>query len=317
MIGRYGSNTVLAAPITAGGKRLGVLAAYATRATFFMEDDLQLVTLLANLASVILESQAMMQEAAQVRAREEAAQLKDEFLAVAAHDLKTPLTAVVAQAQLLERRARRSPDKPPDLLSLQRLVGESLRLRRLVMEILDMARVEQGRLLGQLELVDLVQIAGEACTHLTSDHLTCAVQSSGPVSGAFDRARVTQLLENLIENAVKYSPNGGQVTVRVSARDQEACIEVQDEGIGIPQADLAHLFERFHRGSNAERSEATGLGLGLYICKGIVEQHGGRIWVSSPGVGAGSTFFVQMPIRPVPAVDLDEVPKTEPDLVGA
>src|SRR5207248_574151 len=121
----YGSMAILAAPITAGERRLGVLVVYAPRAPIFADDDLVLVQLLADQAAVILESRALIDEAARVRAREEAMRLKDDFLSAAAHDLKTPLTTIVVQAQLLERSARLEPAAPPELAGIERLVREA------------------------------------------------------------------------------------------------------------------------------------------------------------------------------------------------
>jgi GAF domain-containing protein len=134
------ANAVLAAPITAGGTRLGVLSVFAPRAPIFAEEDLELLQLLADQGAVILESRALIDEAARVRAREEATRLKDDFLSAAAHDLKTPLTALIATAQLLERRATRQPDRPADLGAIRRIVGEAIRLRTIVVELLDAAR---------------------------------------------------------------------------------------------------------------------------------------------------------------------------------
>ncbi|HEX9369576.1 MAG TPA: histidine kinase dimerization/phospho-acceptor domain-containing protein [Roseiflexaceae bacterium] len=143
------AKAVLAAPIAAGPKRLDVLVVYAPRAPIFADDDLALLQLLADQAAVVLESRALIDEAARMQAREEAARLKEDFLSAAAHDLKTLLTTLVTRAQLLERRALRAPDAPADLASIQLVVQEGQRLKRLVIELLDAARAEQGRLIGE------------------------------------------------------------------------------------------------------------------------------------------------------------------------
>ena len=293
-----GATAILAAPITAGDKRLGVLTVYAPRAPIFADEDLRLVQLLADQAAVIFESRALIDEAARVRAREEATRLKDDFLSAAAHDLKTPLTTLVASAELLQRRAERNPAAPPDLNNIQRLVREARRLNGLVVDLLDASRVEQGRLLGPLERVDLVELAREVIARHAADRHRFVLDAAECVAGEYDRTRIDQLVENLLENAVKYSPDGGEVRVTIWREEGDvARLSVADEGIGIPAADLAHIFERFHRAANVDDRRFAGLGLGLYICRGIVEQHGGRIWATSEA-GRGATFHVALPALP-------------------
>jgi signal transduction histidine kinase len=296
------ASAVLAAPITAGTRRLGVLVAYAPRAPIFADDDLALIQLLADQAAVILESRALIDEAARVHAREEATRLKEDFLSAAAHDLKTPLTTLVARAQLLERRAVRDPSAPADRESLQLLVAEGQRLKRLVLDLLDAARVEQGKLVGPREAVDLVAVARDVCARLATARHPCTVAADGTVVGWYDRQRLEQLLENLIENAIKYCPDGGPVEITIQHDAAGVHLVVVDCGIGIPTEDLPQLFERFHRGANVDDRRFPGMGLGLFICKGIAEQHGGQISVSSR-IGAGSTFHVTLPLTPIQVGD--------------
>ena len=290
-----GVGAVLAAPITAGERRLGVLTFTASRPPIFAMSDMELAKLLADQAAVILESRALIDHAARVRAREEATRLKEDFLSAAAHDLKTPLTTVVAQAEFLERRAAREPSAPADISGIRRVVRESKRLAGLVGDLLDATRLEQGRLVGEREPVDLATLAQEICARDTSDLGTCEVDANAPVVGVYDRRRVEQLMQNLVENAKKYSPERTPIRIRVWQQDGEARVAVQDSGIGIPAADLPRIFERFSRASNVDDRRFHGMGLGLFICRGIVEEHGGRIWVESE-VGRGSTFHVALPI---------------------
>src|SRR5688500_3540482 len=286
---------VLVTPITAGERRLGVLAFSAERAPIFAVSDIELAVLLADQAAVILESRALIDHAARVRAREEATRLKEDFLSAAAHDLKTPLTTVVAQAEFLERRAVREPSAPADIAGIRRVVRESKRLAGLVGDLLDATRLEQGGLVGEREPVDLATLAQEVCAHDLSDWGTCQVDATAPVVGAYDRRRIEQLLQNLVENAKKYSPDRTPIKIKVWQEDAEARVAVVDSGIGIPAADLPRIFERFSRASNVDDKRFHGMGLGLFICRGIVEEHGGRIWVESE-VGKGSTFHVALPI---------------------
>jgi len=314
---KYNARTLLSAPITASSaRRLGLLLVFAPRAPFFANSDLELVQLLADQAAVIFESRRLVDEAAHVAAREEATRLKEDFLSSAAHDLKTPLTGIVTQAQILLRRAERNPAAPQDLPGLNRLVEQSQRLKDLVLELLDVSRLEQGGLVGQRDEVDLrtlvdAAVHAEALWGGTRLKVDAAAE---PVIVAVDKPRFEQVLTNLIENALKYSPHDSQVLIRVWQTNGEARLSVQDRGIGIPLEDQPLIFERFHRARNVDDRRFAGLGLGLYIARGIVEQLGGRIWLESTP-GAGSTFFVALPS--VVAADPDTMLSEEMEVASA
>lgn len=293
------ARAVLAAPISAGGRRLGVLSVFAPRVSVFADDDLALLQLLADQTAAVLESRRVGELSARIQAREEAARLKEDFLSAAAHDLKTPLTTLVVQTQLFERRVTRDPAAPVDRVGLRRLVAETERLRAMVLELLDAARAEQGRLVGPAEPVDLAAAAREVARRHEGERHRFVVEAPEQLVGAYDPRRIEQLLENLAENAVKYSPEGGTITVRLWHDTKGAHLTVADEGIGIPPADLPHLFDRFHRGANVDDRRFPGWGLGLSISRRIVEQHGGQISVSSRA-GVGSTFHVTLPYAQVP-----------------
>jgi signal transduction histidine kinase len=303
--------TLMAAPITTKDRRLGVLVAYASQVPIFADEDMRLLKLLADQAAVILESRALIDEATRVRSREEVTRLKEDFLSAAAHDLKTPLTTLVAQAQLLERRAERKPEAPADRDALRTIAREANRLKNLVLELLDAARAEEGKLLGELEPVSLSAVAQEVCGRHDSTRHPCRVEASGDVTGIYDLNRIKQLLENLVENAVKYSPDGGDVVVWVRSEGQNAFLSVRDQGIGIPQPDLPHVFERFHRGTNVDDRRFAGMGLGLYICKEIVEQHGGKMSVTSRR-GEGTTFTIELPLKPVAHSEVERAAGSQP-----
>lgn len=286
---------VVCVPITAGQRRLGVLALYAERPPIFAVSDMELAQLLADQAAVVLESRALIDDVARMQAREEATRLKEDFLSAAAHDLKTPLTTVVAQAEFLERKALRDPSGPQDVQGLQRIVRESKRLATLVTDLLDAARLEQGRLISEREPIDLGTLVAEVVARQTSGRHSVEVDVRGAIVGTYDRRRIEQLVDNLLENAKKYSPEPTPVCVTVWQQNGEARISVMDRGIGIPASDLPGIFERFSRASNVDDRKFHGMGLGLYICRGIVEEHGGRIWAESE-IGKGSTFHVALPL---------------------
>jgi signal transduction histidine kinase len=306
----YDAQAVMSAPITVYGKRLGLLSVYAPQPPVFANSDLELIQLLADQAAVALQNRALIDEAAQVRAREEAARLKDDFLSSAAHDLKTPLTGIVTQAQVLRRRAQRDPTAPPDMVGLERLLEQSHRLKRLVLELLDVSRLEHGSLVGECQEVDLADLV-RTVTRLNGAHWQrMRLHAEEPVLVSVDVPRFEQVVSNLIENALKYSPHEAPVNVTIWCEAGAARLSVRDEGIGIPSEDQALVFERFHRARNVDDRRFAGMGLGLYIARGIVEQHGGKIWVES-APGMGSTFHVAVPLAgPTVVVDGHAVEET-------
>lgn len=288
---RAGVGPVLVAPITAGDRRIGVLAVYASREPIFEEDDLELLVLLAQQSAVVLEARVLIDQAAEVRAREEATRLKEDFVSAAAHDLRTPLTTIVAQAQLLELRAQQE-GRDSEAAGLQRLVRETGRLARLVDELLDASRLERGALSIHRERADVAEIARSI--GLRERHGSGRIEIAAAVVGLYDPDRIAQLVDNLLDNALKYSSEDSRVWLRVWREGGTARVAVTDQGIGIPAEEVPHVFDRFWRGPNVDHRRFAGIGLGLYICRGIVERHGGRIWVES-APGQGSTFHVALP----------------------
>ncbi len=305
VFGNVNVRAALSAPISAPARRIGLLLVLAPRSPVFANSDLELIQLLADQTAVILESKALMDQSAQVRAREEAARLKEDFLSSAAHDLKTPLTGIVTQAQVLQRRAQRDPSAPADGVGLERLLAQSHRLKDLVLELLDVSRLEQGSLVGEREPIDLTELIRRLKLHEQERWKRVQLSAEGPVIAAVDPPRFEQVVNNLIENALKYSPPSAPVRVALWFEGGEAHLSVHDEGIGIPVEDQPLVFERFHRARNVDDRRFAGMGLGLYIARGIVEQHGGRIWVES-AAGQGSTFHVALPL----AVDASGTPRS-------
>lgn len=288
------ARAVLAAPIMIGERALGVLVVYAPRAPIFAEDDMALAQVLADQAAIVLETRRLNEAAARTRAREEAAHLKEDFLSTAAHDLKTPLTSLVLQAQQLARRAKRQPDAPVDQVGLDRMVRESERLRALVVELLDSARAQHAPLVASQEPFDLAAAVHTLVQRHASEHHSFQVEAPASLVGLYDGRRITQVLDNLVDNAIKYSPAGGTITIRLWQDESDVHLTVTDQGIGIPPADIPYLFHRFHRGSNVDDRRFPGWGLGLSICRKIAQEHGGQMTVES-SLGIGTTFLVLLP----------------------
>jgi signal transduction histidine kinase len=310
-----GANTVIASPITTDDRRMGVLCVYASRAPIFVDDDLWLIELLADQAAVLIEARTLTAHARELRVREDAALLKEEFLSAAAHDLRTPLTVVLGQAELVERRLQRDPASPVDVASVGRIVREARRLRDLISDLLDAQRLEQGRVVMDLVPADVCQIVEIVRDRHAGAGLAIEVtRPDQPLVSLVDRPRLEQLIENLVDNAVKYGSRKRPPQIEVQAVDGSVQIAVLDHGVGIPDSERDRIFERFFRASNVRSVTDTGLGMGLYICRRIVEAHGGRIWYE-PTPGGGSTFHVSLPLVGVePSAEAPA--ETEPEWNG-
>jgi len=312
---RTGIRAIVSAPISSGDQRLGVLTVYAVRPPVFTDDVVAVVRTLAEQAALVLRSHQLLREAAQVRAMAEATRMKDDFLSVVAHDVRTPLTTILINSELLQNAL---PDHDRNARRAQSLHAEAVRLKHLVEDYLDVVRSEQATADAEprREARDLVQLGREAVAGLDGGQGRIDVKAWEPVEAMVDAGRIGQLIQNLVSNALKYSEPHDRVRLFIGQEDGRPVIRVSDLGIGIPEADIPFLFERFHRGSNTDDRRYRGMGLGLYICKQIAQEHGGQITVESR-VGLGTTFTVRLgPMQdaaaPVPAADRELQPPSEP-----
>ena len=224
-------------------------------------------------------------------------QQKDEFLSIASHELKTPVTTIKGLSQLAARRlARAGHSAEADLL--RTVVAQTDRLTGLVNTLLDVSRIQNGHLALQPAPFDIVAIIQTVITALqaTTDHHSIYLRAPIHIELTGDAARIEQVVTNLVGNAIKYSPNGGDITVEVAAEAGVLRLRVRDDGVGVPPQDRTNLFARFQRGSNVENSGISGFGLGLFISHQIVEAHGGRIWLDDDTRARGSTFCVELPL---------------------
>jgi signal transduction histidine kinase len=230
----------------------------------------------------------------------EADRLKDEFVALISHDLRTPLTSIMGYLEL----ALESDELPETERGYLEVVDRnSQRLLRLVNDLLFVARLEAGEMdihFDELDLGDVVrQALEEAEPRARAKEIALESDTDSVPSISADRGRMFQLLDNLVGNAIKFTPTGGNVSVRLSREGDLVRLEVEDSGIGIAPEDQRRLFERFFRAANTRDGYVPGTGLGLYIARAIVEAHGGRIAVeSSPGVG--TCFRVELPLTRAP-----------------
>jgi signal transduction histidine kinase len=242
--------------------------------------------------------------AAEQRARaqaEAALHTRDEFLSIAAHELKTPLTTLMGNIDLIQRRARREGGlSERDSRSIGIAAQQARRLKQMIDSLLDLSRLELGQLSIDPQPLDLGQLArrvvNEVQPGLLQHSIACSIPDT-PVMIDGDDVRLEQVIQNLLQNAVRYSPNGGKIEVFVAV-DQcaaQASLHVRDHGIGIAADALAQLFERFYRVPDATVEHIHGVGIGLYVVKEIVTLHGGAVEVASER-GVGSTFTVKFPL---------------------
>jgi signal transduction histidine kinase len=238
---------------------------------------------------------------AQVRARQaalSAVSTRDLFFSVASHELRSPLTSLLGNAQLLQRRAIGSLNERKTR-NLQVIVDQAKRLNRLILALLDHSRIQNGRLTLEQTPLDVVVLVREVIDEVSIgiiDHRITLSLPDQPLIVAGDAVRLGQVFHNLLNNAIKYSPDGGIIRVRISTDGISAFITIHDEGIGIPAEALPHLFTQFYRAPNAQSRNITGLGIGLFIIHEIIDLHGGQISAESTE-GAGSTFTVQLPLQ--------------------
>jgi len=228
-------------------------------------------------------------------------QLKDEFIGMAAHELRNPLTALKGFVETLLIQSR--PGRGMPLAGWQRETLEEIevatdRLVELTETLLDVTRIQAGRLILSFASYDLVSLVRKVVQRVQegAPHHSIGLQTRlESLVVSLDAFRIEQVLLNLLHNAVKYSPARGSITVTLEGNQEQnqVVMQVQDHGIGIPAEQQPLLFQRFARAYNVEG--ITGVGLGLYLCRELVERHGGRIWFESIE-GQGSTFFVALPL---------------------
>ena len=253
------------------------------------------------------EAQRQLREQELRIAREQAAraeaeanvQLRDAFLNSTAHELRTPVTSVLGYAQLLQRRFERGEftadrvEKP-----VYAIVVQAQRLDRLTTALLDITRLEHGKLVLERAPIDLRQSIVRVVQELellTEDHTIVLDLPESQLVVNGDELRFEQAMYNLVQNAMKYSPQGGTITVAARAVGGQAVMTVADQGVGIPATDLPHVFDRFYRAANIPQATISGLGLGLYLVKEFISMHGGTVDATSV-VGKGTTFRITIPL---------------------
>jgi PAS domain S-box-containing protein len=287
-----GLRSAIIAPLTARGRTLGAVSfVSAESGRRYTAADLAFAEDLARRAALAVDNARLYQaEQRAHRVAQEAVQIRDTFMSVISHDLRNPLAGIKGYVQLMRRRGAYSEQ------TIDRIETQVGLLERLIGDLADVASLHANRLElrpQQVNLGDLVQeCVDQAARQSTSHHFEMAAPTPAPV-GSWDPDRLRQVLQNLLTNAIKYAPHGGDILVTVQDLGNEAQVRVRDEGLGIPSEALPQLFDQFYRVQ--DQSSVPGLGLGLYIARSLIEAHGGKIWAESDGPDRGSTFSLTLP----------------------
>ncbi len=324
-VGRQ-SASYLGVPIPSGGEMIGVLSAQTTdEEGRFTEADQRLLSTIASGVGVAFHNARLFEEAQAARAAaEEADSAKSSFLSTVSHELRTPLTSVLGFAKIIRRRLHErlfplipesdtkiAQSKRQVLENLDVVVSEGERLTKLIDDVLDLAKIEAGKFTWNMASVSVKEVIERAIAATSSlveaRHLKIEplIDEGLPdING--DHDRLIQVVINLISNAVKFTPSGS-ITCSAHRRDNDIVVSVKDSGIGIALVDQPKVFEKFKQVGDTLTDKPKGTGLGLPICKEIVEHHGGRIWVDS-ALGEGSTFSFTLPVTEPSQQQLDLLP---------
>jgi signal transduction histidine kinase/DNA-binding response OmpR family regulator len=284
--------SLLALPLLARGRALGVLLlGQGPSGRTFTEVDEVLAEELAGRAAIALDNAGLYRDV------QEADRRKNEFLSMLAHELRNPLAPIRNATQILRLRL---PDEP-DLLAVRDIIDRQVEhLVRLVDDLLDISRITRGKIRLLLEPVDIASIVARALETsrpvIDERHhgLTVSLPQE-PLRVHADLVRLAQVLSNLLNNAAKYTEDGGTITLTVREEDGEAVVRVRDTGMGIPAETLPHVFDLFVQAERSLDRSQGGLGVGLTLVRGLVEMHGGRVEAASDGPGRGSEFTVRLP----------------------
>ena len=287
-------------PLVVGGRRFGAMSFVAARAGLdYGPRGVSLAEELAYRCALALENARL------YRAAQQAVGLRDDFFSVASHELKTPVAALMAYTQFILNRAQRQNGLTREQIdeALEEVHWQSDRIARLVGQLLDTSRLDAGKLALEPELTELTELVESAMStaQASNPKHTINVQSCGPTWAMVDAVRVEQVITNLVDNAVKYSPDGGPVEVEIMQPDDDhVALIITDHGIGIPPEHKAHVFDRFYQANPSQHfAGVAGMGLGLYITRRIVEMHKGTIYIDAPAHG-GARVTVTLPVGITP-----------------
>jgi signal transduction histidine kinase len=287
---------ILALPMQLGDQLLGVIYVFRPpNAGGFSDRDLHVLDVFARQAAgAIQQGQATAEMLAEKTRLED---MQNTFVSIVSHELQTPVAIIKSYAATLGREDAAWP--PETIQRVSRNIEEECdRLTRLITDLLDLSRIQAGRVAMRVGSVDLPELTTEVIDQLAPRSPRHSLRASFPPGFPLVRGDADQLrraLFNLVQNAVKYSPNGGEVLVAGEVLPGQVRLRVIDQGIGIAPGEEERIFERFHRSDTRLSRSTAGVGLGLFITRSIIHGHGGRIWAESPGPGRGSIFSIVLP----------------------
>jgi signal transduction histidine kinase len=290
---------LMGGPITSKDKMLGVLGGVSYGPHVPGPDQEQLLTTIGHEIGIVVENARLARQAAEVEILRGMDRLRSELIANVSHELRTPLGLIkISSTSLLMDDVEF--DRETQRKFLYSIDEETTKLEQIVEHLLDLGRMESGRLQLDKQPTDLSQLIKNVIAKMrtrSAQHRLMEDLPSEPLVASIDAKRIEQVLRNLLDNAIKYSPAGGTITMSGRRDKWKILVLVSDHGIGIPVEEQGKIFERFYRVENEVTRCMRGAGLGLPVCQGIVEAHGGRIWVESR-TGAGSTFCFTLPTEP-------------------
>jgi signal transduction histidine kinase len=284
------ARSMMIVPLNGQRRILGSLVFIAADPRRYGATELALAEDLARRAALAIDNAWLYEEL------QRALRTRDEFISLAAHELKTPISTIKAYAEVL-REFGTARTQPEESRALEAIDRQCARLGRLVQELVEFSRLELGRLQLHRRRFELGELAAEVLEQMqtVSRRHRLLLRHEALTVVEADRYRIEQVLLNLLANAVQFSPDGGDVELRIGIRDHEAVVSVRDQGIGIPPERQARLFEQFYRAHASTAHDYGGMGLGLHLSRRFVQMHGGRMWFESEE-GRGSTFSFSLPL---------------------
>jgi signal transduction histidine kinase len=291
IVKQLGLKSYIGVPLTARGNVIGAMTLSSVQPNrFYTKSDVAYIEEIARRVALTLDNIRLFKEA------QDAIALRDDFISVASHELKTPVTSVKIYTQVLKKQSEKIHDAV-SVRSLERMDRQLDKLTELIYNLLDIAKIQKGRLEYSMKTFAFDAMIKESVEMLQNLSPTHEIILKGKTTKKIhgDEDRLGQVISNLIANAIKYSPNANKVYITLSSSTKEIKVTVQDLGIGVQKEFLEKIFDRFYRVDANKGKTFPGLGLGLYISKEIIERHGGKLWAESES-GNGAKFHFTLPV---------------------